>query len=105
VLVVSSESEAPDVINDNIQELSPGAFDKNSEERKESFSERFADITTSIVNGDFNAAIHQLESVKSKMDGCFGGPQEQQNDWITDCAAQETLLSQIDALIAYLRTP
>jgi len=83
----------------NIQELPPEAFDKNSEERKESFSEKLAEIILQRETGDLNAAIHQVENLRSKMNGCFGG--NPNNDWITDCPTQELLLSQIDALVAY----
>jgi hypothetical protein len=101
-IIVPTGAQASDIINDNIQILPPDVFDKNPDERKAAFSERFADVASKIKSGDLNGTIQLLENTASKMNGCFGGLPE--NDWITDCNAQEILLFQIDALIGYIQS-
>ena len=90
-------------IDEYIQNLSDDVFRNNPDQRKNAFSDKFAEVNMLVDVGDYQGAIDKLQNeIRSKCDGSLGG--NPNNDWITDPVAQQELCAMIDALIAYLET-
>jgi hypothetical protein len=52
------------------------------------------------VAGDPDQARSTLTNLRRRLDGCETGGAADTNDWILDCASQDTIRALIDALIA-----
>ena len=53
-----------------------------------------------IEHGQIAQAIHQLQTLRGRLDGCGVAPDG--NDWVSDCAVQSELRGLVDLLIANL---
>ena len=100
---ILSAEEALHLINDYIQGLAGDTFKNNPDQRKNSFNNMFSAIDDMLTDGEYEAAIMDLQrNIREKADGTLGGSQK--NDWITNATAQEHVCWKIDALIVYLQT-
>ena len=59
-------------------------------------------VEASLLNGHEAVALNKLTDLHARVDGC--GWAADNNDWITDCAAQLTIRSLIDVLITNITT-
>ena len=59
-------------------------------------------VEASLLNGHEAVALQQLSNLHSRVDGC--GWAADNNDWITDCAAQLTIRSLIELLTTNITT-
>jgi hypothetical protein len=97
----------PDTVADVVGSLDPGVF--SSAGHPTAIRSRLDEVEAMILAGDTEAAIHQLENLLRRVDGCpatpTAGESADTNDWITDCDAQRIVRQAIIALIEALRTP
>jgi len=96
-IVCSIPKNTSNQINDYIQNISNDAFQVDPIECKAIISEELSDATASIDSEDYQEAISSLMFVRSKADGTIDGDEE--DDWITDPAAQNDICKMIDDLI------
>jgi hypothetical protein len=60
-------------------------------------------VESRIAAGDVDTALQMLQILRSHLDGCGAAPDG--NDWIQNCAAQQTARALLDLLIANLVAP
>jgi hypothetical protein len=58
---------------------------------------RLAAVERAVARGNHAQAIHMLENLRMRIDGC--GAEPDRNDWITDCAPQLQIRDLVDLLI------
>lgn len=83
--------------SDYIQSLDESAFSKKADNQKKTLENMFEALQNKLVLYEYNAVIHQLEAIRSFMDG-------EDKDWITDPEAQYHLLMKIDDITSYIAT-
>lgn len=99
VNITYGEESIEDIV-DYIYDLPDDAFEKNPDQKKNTFSNKFNAVFNKIAAGDYEGAINKLENdIKPKLDG-----EPSPKDWIIDPVAQAELNAMIDDLIAWLET-
>ncbi|MCP8322911.1 MAG: PKD domain-containing protein [Candidatus Methylarchaceae archaeon HK02M2] len=102
-VIVASAEEAPEIINEYIQNLPDEVFKNNPSQRKKALSNMLSAINDMIVDEEWNGAIKDLRNnMREKSDGFIDG--RLNNDWIIDQAVQQEVCMMIDDLVAYLET-
>jgi hypothetical protein len=89
----------PDILSDMLSTFRDDAF-KSGGGHRTAMQSILDDVESAIAGGDVDEAIRKLENLRRHVDGC--GAAADNNDWITDCAAQLQVRDLIDALIANL---
>jgi hypothetical protein len=92
-----------DLIEDAISDLPLEAFKNSASGNRNAFLSNLENIESAIANGNLNTACLKLHSLRTRVDGC--GNTADNNDWITDCAAQTVVRAYIDELSANLGCP
>jgi len=101
-ITVMTPADMVQPLNEYIQGLPDGAFDKQPANRRSWFDRRLDLAAEAILAGHYPAAIAELQGVRSKADGSVDG--NDHDDWIIDSEAQQEICAMIDALIAYLQS-
>jgi hypothetical protein len=87
----------PSGISNYIQNLPDNYFDKNADQRKKTFKNKFDSVQKLIDAGNYQEAIDKLTNdIRKKIDG------NGKNDWVIDPTAQAILTAYIDSMIEYL---
>jgi Tol biopolymer transport system component len=94
------DSIDPDIVGDAVADLSDTSFRNSGAES--AILDRLADIELNIVDGRIADAIRAAENLRRRLDGCEDGPPADKNDWIVDCASQDSIRALLDALISNL---
>ena len=94
ILDVADPDTAADLVNSLPDSVFNGGGNRNA------FLSRLEAIEQRIAAGDIDQAIHELENLRRRVDGC--GSAADSNDWIIDCTAQQQIRAVIDMLIANL---
>jgi hypothetical protein len=92
-----------DLIEDAISGLPLSAFKNSASGNQNAFLSNLESIESAIANGNLNTACLKLHSLRTRVDGC--GNAADNNDWITDCAAQTVVREYLDELSANLGCP
>lgn len=91
------------IVDDYIQHLPDDAFERNPDQRKNAFSEKFEDVIELIDAEEYKEATDKLKNdIRSKADGHVDG--NLKNDWIIDPEAQKEICEMVDDLMAYIET-
>lgn len=80
----------------------PSAFKSPRSSTQDAFITILNDVEALVASGRIAEAIHMLENLRLRVDGCQDGPPADPNDWIFDCPAQDQIRGFIDLLIANL---
>ena len=93
---------------EGIEEAVAAQLDSSFKSRghRNSIRNALEEAEASIAAGDIAGAIGKLQNLRRKVDGCgalLGLEIADNDDWITDCAAQHEIRDLIDGLIARLR--
>ena len=67
---------------------------------RNAFLARLAAVENRVAHGDKGQAVHELQLMREKIDGC--GSSADNTDWIVDCSLQTTIRGYVDLLIANL---
>ena len=89
---------SPTAVASYVNGLPPSSF--SSHGQKNAMLARLENIKQKILSGDSAGALQDLENLRRKVDGC--GNAADNNDWITDCAAQLQVRTMIDQIITSL---
>lgn len=97
-VILDCLDECVDIINS----LDPKLDLKNKNLQKP-LTNKIAAVTQLVVDGDFQEAIDKLEhDVLGKTNGCAATGAPDENDWLTNCAAQELLYPKLIECIGLL---
>lgn len=94
------DAQDPDVVVDVVDGLSDSAF--RAPGHRTAIASHLEEAEAQIKSGDFDAARRTLENLRRHVDGCELGAEADNDDWISDCAAQAEVRTALDALLAAL---
>ena len=87
---------------DTLNSLDVSSF-KNANHQN-TLGNKLVAVQALIDEGDYQQALDKLQNdVLKKIDGCADNGVADNNDWIEDCAAQDTLYQEVLTLIALLQ--
>jgi hypothetical protein len=92
------DGQDTEFLENAVNASSPSSW--NSEGNRNAFLSRLAAIENRVAHGDKDQAVHELQLLRMRIDGC--GATADVDDWITDCALQVTIRGYVDLLIANL---
>lgn len=91
-----SDAQDPDQVAAVVADPSTSINTRN----RNMFLERLDVAEAAIAAGDVPAAIDELRSLRTRVDGC--GRKADKNDWVKDCGDQLAIRTAIDDVLAAL---